>query len=260
MTEYEASFSQLVVEEHNEVLVMTMNRPQVRNAMSLSLATEIAAAIDILDERPDLRVGVLTGAGGTFCAGMDLKAFARGERPDVPGRGFGGLVERPPTKPLVAAIEGYALGGGFELALACDLLVASRTATFGLPEVTRGLAAASGGLLRLPQRVPYYLAMEVLLTGRMWPAIEADAAGLINRLVEPGEALAVAMELAKQIAANAPLAVAATKQVLVEAGNWRADEAFSEQAKIVARVRASADAIEGARAFSEKRTPVWTGT
>ena len=157
----------------------------------------MAAVLDDLDARPDIRVIVLTGAGGTFCAGMDLKGFLAGENPMAGGRGFGGIVERPPAKPVIAAVEGYALAGGFEIALSCDLIVASEAASFGLPEVTRGLVAAAGGLLRLPRRIPYHLAMEVALTGDRIPAPQLHRAGLINRLVPPGQALAVAIELAR---------------------------------------------------------------
>jgi enoyl-CoA hydratase len=250
---------ELLVERRGPVLVLQFNRPQARNAMSLSLAEAIAAALDELDSDPTLSVGVLTGAGGTFCAGMDLKDFAAGRRPVVEGRGFAGIVQQPPRKPLIAAVEGYALAGGFEIVLACDLVVASRTATFGLPEVKRGLTAAAGGLFRLPRRIPYHLAMELVLTGRMWPATEAATAGLVGRLVEPGEALNAALELAAEIGANAPLALAASKRVIVDSADWPLEEAFARQEQHVDPVRKSADAQEGARAFAEKRSPVWTG-
>ena len=253
------SAHELKVTEHGRVLVMTMDRPDSRNAMSLTMAHEIADALDLLDSRPDLSVGVITGANQIFCAGMDLKGFARGERPLVEGRGFAGLVQRPPAKPLIAAVEGYALAGGFEIVLACDLIVASRAATFGLPEVKRGLTAAAGGLLRLQRRIPYHLAMELVLTGAMWPATEAAEAGLVNRLAEPGMALDVALELADQIAANAPLALAASKQVLVRSQDWEMSEMFERQHDFVNPIRESADAKEGALAFVEKREPRWTG-
>lgn len=251
--------SQLLVEERGRILVLTMNRPHARNAMTLRLAEELAAAFTALDERDELSVAVVTGAGGTFCAGMDLKGFARGELPIVPGRGFAGLVERPPAKPVVAAVEGYALAGGFEIVLASDLLVAARDATFGLPEVRRGLTANAGGLLRLNRRVPYNLATELVLTGRMFPAVEADRYGLVNRLTKPGEALAAALELAGEIARNAPLAVATSKRVMTESADWPRAEMFRRQHEYVQPVRESADAREGARAFAEKREPVWTG-
>ncbi len=248
----------LLTEERDGVLVLTMNRPRARNAMTLALATELAAAIDRLDARPDLRVGVLTGAGGTFCAGMDLKGFARGELPIVPGRGFGGMVEKPPRTPLIAAVEGWALGGGFELALASDLVVAAETASFGLPEVTRGLVASAGGAVRLPRRIPYHRAMELLLTGRSMPAAEAAALGLVAAVTAEGDALDEALVLAGRIAANAPMAVTAVKQIVAESAGWPSDELFARQRPIVERVRGSDDAKEGARAFTERRPPRWT--
>lgn len=249
----------LLVEERGRVLVMTMARPAARNAMTMAMAHQIADALALLDSRDDLSVGVITGAGGTFCAGMDLKGFARGERPVVEGRGFAGLVKRPPHKPLIAAVEGYALAGGFEIVLSCDLVVASREATFGLPEVKRGLTAAAGGLLRLQHRIPYHLAMDLVLTGRMWPATEAAEVHLVNRLADKGGALEVALALADEVAANAPLALAASKQVLVQSVDWPLPEKFDRQETFVDPVRSSADAQEGARAFVEKRAPQWAG-
>ncbi|MCW2785382.1 MAG: enoyl-CoA hydratase [Marmoricola sp.] len=249
--------SELVVEENGRVLVLLMNRPQARNAMSLGMAQEIAAALEMLDHRDDLSVGIITGAGGTFCAGMDLKGFARGEIPVVEGRGFAGLVKQPPRKPLIAAVEGYALAGGFEIVLSCDLVVASEAAVFGLPEVKRGLTAAAGGLLRLQHRIPYHLAMDLVLTGRMWPAPEAAAVHLVNRLTPPGQALPEARALAAEIAANAPLALVASKRVLVDSSDWPLAEKFARQEGYVDPIRKSADAREGAAAFVEKREPVW---
>jgi enoyl-CoA hydratase len=241
------------------VAVITINRPETRNAVNEAVAAGVAAALDELDERKDVRVIVLTGAGGTFSAGMDLRGFLAGQNPMAGGRGFGGIVERPPSKPAIAAVEGYALAGGFELALACDLIVASEEAQFGLPEVTRGLVAAAGGLLRLPSRVPYHLAMEVALTGDRVPAARLHQAGLITRLVPAGQALAGATELAARIAQNAPLALVATKQVIVESTDWPADTAFARQSEITRSVFTSADATEGAVAFAEKRPPIWRG-
>jgi enoyl-CoA hydratase len=241
------------------VAVITIDRPEARNAVNEAVAAGVAATLDELDERKDVQVIVLTGAGGTFSAGMDLKGFLAGQNPTAGGRGFGGIVERPPSKPAIAAVEGYALAGGFELALACDLIVASEEAQFGLPEVTRGLVAAAGGLLRLPSRVPYHLAMEVALTGDRVPAARLHEAGLITRLVPAGQALAGATELAARIAQNAPLALAATKRVIVESADWPADMAFARQNEITRPVFTSADAMEGAVAFAEKRPPVWRG-
>jgi enoyl-CoA hydratase len=249
----------VLTEVSDGVLVITINRPQARNAVDRSVAEGIAAAVDELDSRPELVIGILTGAGGTFSAGMDLKAFARGETPSVPGRGFGGITQQPPAKPMIAAVEGWALAGGFELALSADLIVASKEAKFGIPEVTRGLVAAAGGLLRLPKVLPYQLAMEYALTGDPFSATDAHRYGLVNRLVEPGEALAEAKKLAARIARNGPLAVRATKQIVAGVVEWTAAEAFAEQATIVGPIFTSADAREGAVAFAEKRKPVWTG-
>ena len=189
---------------------------------------------------------------------MDLKAFLAGDRPTIPGRGFAGLVERPPRKPLIAAVEGYALAGGFEIVLACDLIVASEGAIFGLPEVKRGLVAAGGGLLRLPKRLPYHLAMEWALTGRTVSAREAYEVHLVNRLVPAGEALDAALALADEIMKNGPLAVCASKAILVSSIEDDA-RAFDRQRTVTEPVRASEDAREGALAFREKRTPVWRG-
>jgi enoyl-CoA hydratase len=250
---------EVIVERAGGVLTIILNRPEVRNAVNAATARAIAAAIDELDTSQELSVAVLTGSGGTFCAGMDLRAFLAGERPSVPGRGFAGLVERPPAKPLIAAVEGAAVAGGFEIALACDLIVAAENARFGLPEVRRGLVAAGGGLLRLSRHVPYHLAVEWALTGDYVSAAEARAAGLVSRVTAPGEARAQAAELARRIARNGPLALAATKRVLAECPDWPSAEAFTRQREITDPVRESADAREGARAFVEKRAPQWLG-
>jgi len=239
--------------------IITINRPEARNAVNEAVARGVAAAIDEFDSRRDIAVLILTGAAGTFSAGMDLKGFLAGENSLAGGRGFGGITHRPPAKPVIAAVEGYALAGGFEIALACDLIVASETATFGLPEVTRGLVAGAGGLIRLPHRVPYHLAMEIALTGSRVPAERLHAAGLISRLVAPGEALEQARALAGDIGRNAPLALAATKRIVVESADWPQAEAFDRQNEIAGAVFTSADAMEGAAAFAEKRAPVWRG-
>jgi enoyl-CoA hydratase len=249
----------VLAEVSDGIGVVTINRPEARNAVNGAVARGIAAAVDELDGRADVRVLILTGAGGTFSAGMDLKGFLAGDAPVVEGRGFGGIVERPPVKPVIAAVEGYALAGGFELALACDLVVAAETARFGLPEVRRGLVAAAGGLLRLPQRIPYHLAMEIALTGAHYPAQRLVEAGLVNQVVPEGEALASAAELARRIAQNAPLALAATKRVIAHAADWDSGEAFARQSEIINPVFGSADAMEGALAFAEKRPPNWRG-
>ena len=246
-------------EARGRVLVITIDRPQARNAIDGAVADGIAAALDRLDGDPALGAGVLTGAGGYFCAGMDLKAFAAGERVHVEGRGFAGIVERPPDTPLIAAVEGFAVAGGLEVALACDLIVAARGARLGIPEVKRSLVASGGALLRLPHRIPYHVAMELALTGDPIDAERAAALGLVNRLAEPGGALDVALGLAESIVENGPLALAATKRVLREAPGWAPGEAWERQAAIAGPVFASEDAREGAVAFAEKRPPVWRG-
>jgi enoyl-CoA hydratase len=251
--------TEVLIDIQDGIQTITINRPEARNAMTLAAAQLIAAALDELDSRDDLRIGILTGAGGTFCAGMDLKGFLRGERPSIPGRGFGGVTLKPPRKPLIAAVEGYALAGGFELVLACDLVVAAENAQFGVPEVKRGLAATAGGLMRLPRQLPYRIALELALTGDMFPATRAHQYGLINRLTRPGEALAEARQLAATIAANGPLSVAASKRVVVESEDWSAAEMWDKQKALTEHVFTSADAREGSAAFAEKRKPVWQG-
>ncbi|MFB9905718.1 crotonase/enoyl-CoA hydratase family protein [Allokutzneria oryzae] len=240
-------------------LLITIDRPGARNAVNAAVAAKLSAAIDRLEQEPGLRVGVLTGTGGTFSAGMDLKAALTGESPTVPGRGFGGLARAETTKPLIAAVEGWAVGGGFELALSCDLVVAAEGARFGLPEVARGLIAAGGGAIRLPKRLPHHLAMELLLTGDPITADRAEHVGLVNRLVPNGEAAAAAIQLAEHVAANAPLALAAVKRVVRAADGVTEDEAYAVQDKEIAALMASADVREGMTAFAERRLPTWTG-
>ncbi|GAC84231.1 crotonase/enoyl-CoA hydratase family protein [Gordonia paraffinivorans] len=251
--------SAVLTEFADGVAVITINRPEAKNAVNLEVSEGIAAAIDELESRDDLTIGILTGAGGTFCAGMDLKAFARGEQVSLPDRGFGGLTEAPPSKPLIAAVEGWALAGGCELALSADLVVAAENSKFGIPEVKRGLAAAAGGLLRLPKILPYQLAMELALTGDPLTAERAHQFGLVNRVTEPGKALDGARELAATIAANGPLAVKATKQVTSMAINYTDKDLIKKQWEYLTPVFASEDAQEGARAFAEKRAPQWKG-
>jgi enoyl-CoA hydratase len=241
------------------LVIITINRPEAKNAVNRAVSYGVCAAVDELDARDDLRVGILTGAGGTFCSGMDLKAFLRGEVTRVEGRGILGIALTPPRKPLIAAVEGYALAGGFEAMLACDLAVAARNARFGIPEVKRGLAAAAGGLLRLPRLIPQRVAMELALTGDMIDAEQALRIGLINRITEPGDALAEARRLAHRIIANAPLAVAASKRVIVEQRDWPIADMFNRQQTITGQLLTSEDAREGASAFAEKRPPVWKG-
>ncbi|MEU3163682.1 crotonase/enoyl-CoA hydratase family protein [Streptosporangium sp. NPDC006930] len=250
---------EVLVEVDGGVAVITINRPKARNAVNGAVARGLAAAMDELEERKDVAAYVLTGAGGTFCSGMDLKGFLTGDFPVLEGRGFGGIAEAPPKKPLIAAVEGYALAGGCELALACDIIIASEEAKFGLPEPKRGLVAAAGGVMRLPRRIPYHIAMEIALTGDHFPASRLYELGLVNHVTPVGEALATAVELARRIAANAPLALAATKRVIVESADWSRDEMFAKQGEIINPVFASKDAMEGAAAFAEKRAPRWEG-
>ncbi len=250
----------LLVERDGGVLVVTFDRPHRRNAVDRATAVALSAALDELDVDPDLRAAVLTGSGGFFSAGMDLRAFAEtGERPVDPRRGGFGIVGMPPHKPIVAAVEGPALGGGFEIALACDMIVAGEGAVFGLPEVTRGLVASGGGALRLPQRIPRNIAHEMILTGRPLTAARCAQLGLVNAVVRDGTALVAARETAAVIAANAPLAVQASKAVMTGVADWSQGEQFARQEELIGPVRTSADAREGARAFAEKRPPRWTG-
>lgn len=245
-------------ERRGRILVITINRPEARNAANKAVAEGLAAACDELDDTPELSVAVLTGAGGNFCAGMDLKAFAAGELAYVPGRGLG-FTERPPRKPIISAVEGHAVAGGTELVLATDLVVAAKGAKFGIPEVKRGLIAAGGGLLRLRDRIPRQKAFELALTGESFTAEQGELWGFVNVLTEPGEALAGALELAERITANGPLAVAVTKDVMVRSVDWTQDEMWRKQGELIAPVFASNDAKEGAIAFAEKRAPNWTG-
>ena len=250
--------SEVLTEIRDGVLIVTLNRPEAKNAATKLLSELVAAAMDQLDGDDALRVGIITGAGGTFCSGMDLKGFLRGETPFVPGRGFAGLTEAPPKKPLIAAVNGYALAGGFEIMLACDLVVANKDAKFGIPEAKRGLAAAAGGLVRLPRQITPRLAMELALTGDFVTAGRAYEMGLINRVTD-GDALDGALELAASITANGPLAVAASKRVIVESREWSEAEMWKKQGETLGNLFMTEDAREGAAAFAEKRTPNWKG-
>jgi enoyl-CoA hydratase len=251
--------SEVLTERRDGVFIVSINRPDARNAVNGAVAQGMAAAMDELDADDDLRVGIVTGAGGYFSAGMDLKAFVTGEQPYAADRGFAGITQRAARKPLIAAVEGFALAGGFEIALSCDLIVAASDARFGVPEVKRSLVAAAGALLRLPKRIPYHLAMELVLTGEPIGAERAYEIGIVNRLAKPGEALETALELAEAITKNAPLALMASKEIIQKAMNWTEAEGWAKQGEISGPVFVSEDAREGATAFAEKREPVWRG-
>lgn len=246
------------IETRGHVGIIALNRPAVRNAVDRPTADGLAAALDAFEADREVRAIVITGRGGFFCAGMDLKAFAAtGERPITADRGAFGIVAKPPTKPLVAAVEGAALGGGLEIALAADVIVVADDAWLGLPEVARGLVAAAGGLIRLPQRIPRALALEMILTGKPISAQRAYEIGLVNYLAPAASVLDRALDLVQSIAANAPMALRASKAIATESADWRAEDAFMLQRTYTEPIRESVDAKEGARAFVEKRPPVW---
>jgi enoyl-CoA hydratase len=247
----------VLTERRGNVLLITLNRPEVRNAVNAALAEGLAHGLEELDGDDELSVGVLTGTGGFFCAGMDLGAFVKGESPWYGDRGFAGIAQRAARKPLIAAIEGFAVAGGMEIALACDLIVAARGAKMGIPEAKRSLIAAGGALLRLPQRMPYHVVMELALTGDPLPAERFHEFGLVNHISEPGSAVDDALELAARLAANGPLALVASKRILQEQFDWSTQEMWAKQGEIAGPVMASEDAKEGASAFKEKRDPVW---
>src|SRR5271154_3721074 len=249
----------VLTERRGSVLLITINRPEVRNAVNGAVAEGIAGALDELDTEDSLSVGVLTGGGGFFCAGMDLGAFVKGESPWFGDRGFAGIAQRASRKPLIAAIEGFAVAGGMEIALACDLIVAAKGAKMGIPEAKRSLVAAGGALLRLPRRMPYHVVMELALTGDTMPAERFHELGVVNHLAEPGAAVDVPLELAGRLARNGTLPLVASKQILQEQFDWSSAEMWDKQAAISGPVFASEDSKEGANAFKEKREAVWRG-
>ena len=250
--------TEVLTQTQDGVLIITINRPEARNAVNRAVAEGIAAAMERLDSDASLNAGIITGAGGTFCSGMDLKAFLKGELPSIKGKGFAGFIEAPPKKPLIGAVEGYALAGGMEIAIACDLLVANDKAQFGIPEVKRSLVAAAGGLLGLPSIIGKRLAMELALTGDFISAARAYEIGFVNRVTDKA-ALDAALELAAKVAANGPLALIATKRIINERPDWNSSEMWAKQMEIAMPVVTSADAREGSMAFAEKRKPNWTG-
>ena len=249
-------------ERRGHVLLITLNRPEARNAVNYELAGALGNAVELLNDTDDLRVGVITGAGKAFCAGQDLKALSAGEGlipPEHTEWGFAGFVRHFSAKPIIAAVHGFALGGGLEIALACDLLVAEEGTRLGLPEVTRGLFAAGGGAPRIAQQIPQKVALRMLLTGQPLSTENAERWGLVNEVATAGTHVDVALGLAEIIAANAPLAVQATKRLVYEEVNESAwhDEPWIDIDQAVAVVFSSADAVEGAQAFVQKRSPVW---
>ncbi|MFE5283720.1 crotonase/enoyl-CoA hydratase family protein [Nocardia sp. NPDC056611] len=246
-----------VVDER--ILLIRIDRPERRNAFDGATARALEAAIDRYEADDALRCAVLTGSDLVFSAGQDLIAAATGDMGVTERRGGFGIMARPPVKPIIAAVEGHALAGGLELCLACDLIVCSRTATLGLPEAARSLVAMGGGCFRLPKRIPYHLAMELILTGKPRHATMFAELGLINRLTEPGGAVDGALELARDICAAGPLAVRASKQIVVDSQGWTDEEAWAKQMPYLTALQESEDLREGLRAFAEKRPPVWKG-
>lgn len=249
----------ILTERRGPVLVVTINRPEAKNAFDATSSRSMEAAMDLFDSEPSLFIGVITGAGGTFCGGADLKARARGEQRARLMRGGFGMFRRPPRKPLIAAVEGYAVGGGFELCLACDLIVAARDAQFGLPEVRHNVVALGGGLFRLPRRMPYHVAMELALTGEFKDAEFFHRHGVVNRVVEPGTSLEEAMKFAETLLVNGPTGLAAAKEIIFNSCNWTEEQAWREQRAIARTAIESEDRAEGLRAFAEKRKPIWKG-
>jgi len=249
---------EVLVTAADGILEVTINRPEARNAMTKAAAEAIAAAMDRLDAELELRCAILTGAGGTFCSGMDLKGFLAGEMPVAGDRGFGGLTSWTPKKPVIAAVDGYALAGGMELALACDMIVANVNAKFGIPEAKRGLVAAGGGVVQLPRLLPRQLAMELALTGDPITAQRGYDLGLVNSVTD-GPAIDAARELARRIAENGPLALIASKGIIRDSWLWQESEINAKQGPYIAHVFASEDAREGATAFAQKRKPNWLG-
>jgi enoyl-CoA hydratase len=252
----------IVRERRGHIEILRINRPEAKNAVNTAVAHGIEEALDDVESDPSVRVVVLTGTGDVFSAGADLKMVAAGDSRGFTTKrgGFGGIVMRDFPKPIIAAVNGTAVAGGFEIALACDLIVAADSAWFGLFEVKRGLFAGGGGLIRLPRRVPLALAMEIAIVGSTIDAARAYSVGLVNRVVPAAEVVDTATGLAEEIAANSPLAVRNTRQMVREAADLTEEQAWKRSAELSQEVFASPDSVEGARAFAEKRPPVWETT
>lgn len=249
----------VLIDVDDNVLIITINRPEARNAINHEVAKQIGHAIERLDSDDGLSVAILAGAGGTFCSGMDLKAFLKGEFPAALGKGLAGFVEQPPKKPIIGAVDGYALAAGMEIATACDLIVANENAQFGIPETKRSLVASGGGLLSLTDIIGKRMAMELALTGDFITAQRAHEIGFVNRITD-GPALTEAIKLAKAIAENGPLGLIGSKRIINEQSDWSNDNKWQKQQEIAEPILLSNDAKEGAAAFAQKRKPVWSGS
>ncbi|MHB1508930.1 MAG: crotonase/enoyl-CoA hydratase family protein [Acidimicrobiales bacterium] len=253
----------VVRERHGRVELLRLNREHARNAIDGPTSLALGAALDDLAADDTIWAVVLTGTGEkAFSAGMDLKAFVSGQAADIMSaeHGFANIARRRFAKPIIAAVNGVALAGGCEIVLSCDLVVAAENAAFGIPEVKRGLVAAGGGLLRLHQRIPYAIALELALTGDTISAQRAAELGLVNKVVPTGEVVPAAMALAERICENAPLSVRASKEIMRRSVGLLEQAAWEMNAELIAPIFSGHDAIEGATAFAEKRAPVWTGT